>query len=609
MSGWRALERPYPLAGREGGSALRRLLPILRPYRLLLAVAVLLGALHQTALLASAGYSARLAGLAATAASPADAAPADFGSGMAVLLTLVLVAGALAWARLYFEYELAHRILAELRLWLYQAFERLAPASLAGRRSGELVATATADIARVDWFFARLLPAVATALLVPLLALGFLAWLHPRLALALAPFVLLVAAAPFLFRRRALAQGEALRAAQAEINSETLEAVEGLREILAFGQGDAFVERLDRRGRELRRAQLAYGLREGGELAVTGALTSAGMLTVFLLAARLVSRGELAAEHLPVAVLLATAFFAPILAATGAAARLGLVAGSAARVFELLEQRPRVADSPGVAPPEDEAAGARPALTFEDVSFRYDPQRPEVLRGASFTVRPGETVALAGASGAGKSTCLHLLLRFWDPDGGRILYAGHDLRRLPLAWLRRQIAWVPQDGYLFDDTVAANLRLGRPQASDAELEAAARAAQAHEFVTALPEGYATQLGERGVRLSGGQRQRLLIARALLQEAPLLVMDEAVANLDGENEQAFGEALATFGGGRSVLLVAHRWSTLRAADRIVVLDGGRIVEDGAHETLLAAGGAYARIVADRERGGAPGGEPV
>ncbi|HEX5304977.1 MAG TPA: ATP-binding cassette domain-containing protein, partial [Dyella sp.] len=267
-------------------------------------------------------------------------------------------------------------------------------------------------------------------------------------------------------------------------------------------------------------------------------------------------------------------------------------AGAMERIGELLAERPEItAPAHPVALPRP----TRGALQFSDVTFHY-PTRANTaaLEGFTLTVNPGETVALVGPSGAGKSTVFSLLLRFYDPQSGTITLDGVDLRALTLPDLRGAIALVPQETIIFSGTAADNIRFGRQDASDAEVIEAATAAEAHEFISALDDGYQAEMGERGVRLSGGQRQRVAIARAILRDAPLLLLDEATSALDAQSEAAIQQALERLEKGRTTLVIAHRLATVQRADRIVVMDGGRIVAQGTHESLLAEGGLYAEL---------------
>lgn len=267
-------------------------------------------------------------------------------------------------------------------------------------------------------------------------------------------------------------------------------------------------------------------------------------------------------------------------------------AGATERLVELLHITDNVGDPvAGVTLPQ----GGQGAIRFEDVRFHY-PTRPDTaaLDGISLTVQPGETVALVGPSGAGKSTIFQMLLRFYDPESGRVTLDGVDLRDMDRTTFRSAMALVPQDPVIFASSARENIRFGRPEASDAEVEAAAKAAAAHEFLTALPEGYDTYVGERGIMLSGGQKQRIAIARAILRDAPILLLDEATSALDAESERAVQEAVVEMSADRTTLIIAHRLATVKQADRIVVFEDGQIVAEGSHDALVAQGGLYARL---------------
>jgi ATP-binding cassette subfamily B protein len=267
-------------------------------------------------------------------------------------------------------------------------------------------------------------------------------------------------------------------------------------------------------------------------------------------------------------------------------------AGATERLVELLTSEDSVEDPAAPVPVPAARSGQ---IVFDGVSFAY-PARPGVLAldDVSLTIAPGETVALVGPSGAGKTTVIQLLLRFYDPQSGAIRIDGADLRDMARAEFRKGIALVPQDPVIFATTARENIRFGRPEASDAEVEAAARAAAAHDFLAALPDGYDTYVGERGVMLSGGQKQRIAIARAILRDAPILLLDEATSALDAESERAVQVAVERLAEGRTTLIVAHRLATVKKADRIVVFEGGRIVAQGRHDALVAEGGLYARL---------------
>jgi ATP-binding cassette subfamily B protein len=322
------------------------------------------------------------------------------------------------------------------------------------------------------------------------------------------------------------------------------------------------------------------------------ALVFTGIVGVLWSGAQDVRAGEMTAGELVQFVIYAVIVAGAVGALSEIWGELQRAAGASERLAELLSTEDTVRDP---ANPRQMPGPVRGEIVFDDVRFHY-PTRPATaaLDGVSLRVRPGETVALVGPSGAGKTTVIQLIQRFYDPEAGRILLDGVDIRDVARHELRRHMALVPQDPVIFAATARDNIRFGRPDASDAEVEAAARAAAAHEFLEALPQGYDTPLGERGVLLSGGQKQRVAIARAILRDSPILLLDEATSALDAESERAVQHAVERLSQGRTMLIVAHRLATVKKADWILVFEDGQIVADGSHDALVAQGGLYARL---------------
>ena len=576
---------------RRGGLA--QLLPFIAKKRLVFILTVLSGIVAQLANVTALGTGAWLVGQALT-----GGAPQHLIGGIWLLGGAVIAAAACKYFQTFISHDFAFALIEVLQVGIFDGLERAAPAYVLGRRTGELASVATADADLMEWFYAHVLGDYIGAVIVPLGVLAVLAAIEPIMALVLLPFLPLVASVPFWLARRAGEQGKALLEALGGLNAEVVEGVQGLRELAMFGAGRSFLARLMRDTRAVHAIQLRYGSRAGMEQAAIDVLLAMAVLATVATGLLLVSRGQLDFALYPLTVVLAGAALAPITEVTQTARKLGELRAGADRVATIFHQRAQVLDR------GTEAAPADASVRFENVRFGYAGARGPVLDSASFTLAPGETVALVGRSGAGKTTCANLLLRFWEVEDGAIRIGGHDIRTLPLATLRRLVTVVPQDVYLFNGTIADNIRLGRPDATPAEIERAARLAQAHSFIAALPQGYDTPCGERGTRLSGGQRQRIAIARAFLRDAPILILDEAVSNLDTENEMALQSALNEIRRGRTVMIIAHRPSTIRSAERILMLEHGRIAEEGTDAALMAKNGAYAALLAEkRETAGA------
>jgi len=512
-------------------------------------------------------------------------------AGYAIALAVLApVSGVLHWLESWLAHDMAFRLLAEMRIDAFRKLDALAPAYLVRRRTGDLMALATHDIELVEYFFAHTVAPAFVAILVPAAVLAALAWADAWLALALLPFLVAVGLSPFLMRKRVDRLGGQAREAAGELGAFAVDAVQGLGEIVSFQQEAARGDKLDQLSRRHIELRLPFFSELTLQHALLEVLTGLGGLAIVIVGAVLAQQGVLDSGLLPLLTILAMAAFLPVSEIAQIGRQLADTLGATRRVYALANEPVPVQDGPGVLPRKGAAA-----LALEKVSFAYPGQTRRALTEVTFEIPAGKTVALVGTSGAGKTTTAQLLMRFWDPQSGRITLNGADLRDYKLDELRRLIALVAQDTFLFNDTLRANILIARPDATDAELAAAIAHASLADLVAALPDGLDTLVGERGTALSGGQRQRVAIARAFLKDAPVLVLDEATSHLDAVNEQAVRRALDLLQADRTTIVIAHRLSTIRDADLIVVLDQGRVAETGTHAALLARHGLYARLV--------------
>jgi ATP-binding cassette subfamily C protein CydCD len=568
----------------------RRLFQLVRPWRGELALTFILGLAHHSTVIGLSVISALLVGQVIT------------GGDLNVLLWLlgvfVPLAAFFTWAESWVAHDLAYRLLAEMRVDVYNKLDPLTPAYMVRRRSGDLVSIVGGDVELVEFFFAHTITPAFVAILVPagvLATLAFVAW---PIALVLSPFLVAVAISPFMAQKRSEGLGEELRSQLGDVHAHMVDSIQGMREISAFGQGPARTAEMVDNSWKFAHFQLRFLKERAFQIGFIEGMTALGGLAVLAMGVWLMTQGDISRPQLILSVILSVAAFAPISDIARTIKQLMETLAAARRLFVVHDEPVPVTDGPGVHGHENGQTnknGGSPALSFDHVGFSYGHGEAQALHGVSFDVEAGQTVALVGRSGAGKTTCANLVMRFWDPGEGHVRLSGHDLRDFELEDLRRQIALVSQDTYLFNASIRDNLKLGKIEATEEEIENAARQANAHEFITAFPDGYDTLVGERGMQLSGGQRQRISIARALLKNAPVLILDEATSHLDAVNERQVRQALETLMEGRTTVVIAHRLSTIRGADRIVVLDNGHAVEQGNHHDLLASHGLYAQLV--------------
>jgi ATP-binding cassette subfamily B protein len=507
----------------------------------------------------------------------------------AAVILIAVVSAVSTYAEKYLTTSVGQRVMHDLRLTLYNHIQRLSLAYFAQQKTGDLIVRMTSDIDAVQDFVSSALLGIIVNCLTLLGMLGvmfYLDWRFTLISLSVAPALFFVV---YTFTRRIKTNTRAVKKKEGEIASVVQESLTAVRLIKAFAREDYESQRLDEKSLEsVEMALLARSVK--AKLApFVELIVAAGTCLVLWYGARLVLTGQISSGALIVFILYLGKMYKPMRDLSKMTDTISKAQVGFERIREVLQTESQVRDLPRSrrAPP------FKGRIEFERVTFGYEPGRP-ILKDVSLTVEPGQFIALVGPTGGGKTTLMSLIPRFYDPEEGRVKIDGADVRSFKLRSLRDQISYVLQETYLFRATVWENIAYGKPSASRSEIVRAARLANAHEFITRLPEGYDTVIGERGETLSGGQRQRITIARAIIRDTPILLLDEPSSGLDAESEELVFEALARLMEGKTSVVIAHRLATVMRAELIFVVENGSIVESGTHDELLARGGLYSRL---------------
>lgn len=488
------------------------------------------------------------------------------------LIIFIIGKGLFAFLEMYECHLVSYGVIEKIRNLLYDSISKTAPQSTGKKRSGSITSVFVEDVEATEVFYAHTAGSYIIAVVCTVLYLTALSFLSFKISAAVFAACILVAAVPYFFNPITKKIGEEIRDGLAEVNAEAVDTVQGLREILIFGKEKKYIEKVAADTLRLNKKEIRDGRFKGLHSLVINLITSAVLISTILLAHSEVIAGSLKPEMVSVVIIFSLFAFVPIMSVSVTAGAMNISNGAAKRILDILEEEPAVKDRVPYIP--QNKSSVKGNIEFKDVKFSYE-KGTEVLHGVNFTVKAGESIALTGESGAGKSTIANLLMRFYEPDSGAIYIDGKNIKDIHQNSLRDIIAYVPQDVYLFNKTIKENISLACPDASDEEIKQAAKVAMADGFIKRLEQGYDTNVGERGVQLSGGEKQRIAIARAVLKNSPILLMDEAVSNLDSESEALFRQALNNIRKNKTIITIAHRPSTIKEADRVIKIENGKI----------------------------------
>jgi len=585
-----------PVANSSPLPVLPRLLSFLEGNWHRVALSVVIGSVTIGSSVALMGSSAWLISTAALHPSVAD---------LGVSVVGVRFFGITRGVARYFERLVSHdvtfRLLAHLRAWFYQKLEPLAPARLMEFRAGDLLSRIIGDVETLENFYVRVVSPPLTAIVVGILTAVFLGAFHPPLAAAfLTFFISLGLVLPMLSQILSRRSAEQTIALRADLHTRLVDDIQGMADLLAYGRGEERLAQIAKNGQDYGAAQRRMAQVTGFHSSLTTLLTHLGLWTILFLSIPQVSAGNIAGPMLASLTLLTFAAFEAVIPLPLAAQMWNASHEAATKLFEVVDTKPEVKDEDQTASSPQKAPGDHNVILINDLSFTYPKQTTPALQHVTIALQPFTSTAIVGPSGAGKSTLANLILRFWEYETGEITLSGDSLQSLNQDWVRSQIGLVSQNTYFFNTTVRENLRFASRRVTQERIESAAQSAQIHNFIMNLPKGYDTMIGEQGLRLSGGERQRLAIARVLIKDAPILILDEPTANLDALTEKQILETLFGIMKQKTSLLITHRLMGLENMDEIIVINHGQVVERGKHANLIEQHGLYQRLCTYQNR---------